>query len=196
VESLLLPNEVFASAVATEASQGVAALVSPPHFSLDELLKSRDPLLIGAAGVQDPGNLGTVIRSAEAFGATGVLLFEGTVSAFNPKTIRAAAGSLFRLPVITTKFSEISHKLREHGVRLCATSSHKGKSIEEADLNGGVCILIGNEGTGLPKPLLADVNETLVIPHASRVESLNAAMAATVILYEAARQRREKHGTV
>jgi TrmH family RNA methyltransferase len=100
VETMLLPDEVFASAAATESPQGVAALVKLKEASLEAMLAATEPLLVCVAGVQDPGNLGTIVRSAEAFGAGGVVLGEGTVSQFNPKVVRAAAGSMFRVNVL------------------------------------------------------------------------------------------------
>jgi len=99
-ELLLLPDDVFKSAVTSDSPQGVAALIRPRASKLDELLSADSPLILGAAGLQDPGNLGTMIRSAEAFSAAGVLLLENTVSPINPKVIRASAGSVFRLPVV------------------------------------------------------------------------------------------------
>ena len=107
VETLLLPDKLFASAVPSDAPQGVAALVRWKEFSLEDVLAKSEagPLLV-IAGVQDPGNLGTILRSAEAFGAGGVLLGEGTVSPFNPKVVRASAGSVFRLPVARAKLSD------------------------------------------------------------------------------------------
>lgn len=203
VDAVLLPDEVFRSAVATEAPQGVAALVKIKHFSLDDILKSPEPLVVGVVGVQDPGNLGTIIRSAEAFGAAGVLIGEGTVSPFNSKVVRAAAGSLFRLPVIhelpTKTNSPQRHRgtesvtdtlvMRTRGLRVVATSSHKAKPVSEVDLRGSLCVLIGNEGAGVPKELLKQADETVMIPHSPRVESLNAGVAASILLYEIARQR-------
>jgi TrmH family RNA methyltransferase len=189
-EALLLPDAVFQSAVATETPQGVAALVQPKKFALDEVLAAPAPLLLVIAGVQDPGNLGTIIRSAEAFGSTGVLLTEGTVSLWNPKVVRAAAGSAFRLPVLKVASAQAAEKLRACRVRLLASSSHKGTPLDEAELTGAVALLIGNEGAGLPRALLAAADETIAIPHSERVESLNAGVAASVLLYEAARQRR------
>ena len=121
-DALLLPDAVFRSAVATETPQGVAALVKLKTFAFADLLGNR-PLILGAAGVQDPGNLGTMIRSAEAMGASGVLTMEGTVNAINPKVIRASAGSLFRLPVVKMDSAEAVRKLREAGARILATSS-------------------------------------------------------------------------
>jgi RNA methyltransferase, TrmH family len=147
-------------------------------------------------GLQDPGNLGTILRSAEAFGSAGVVLGEGTVSAFNSKVIRASAGSIFRLPVIVAKtaggLDAISAKLRAQGVRLMATSSHKGTPLDAAKLTGPSAIFVGSEGSGLPRSLLAQLDESIAIPHSANVESLNAGVAGSIVLYEAARQRRER----
>jgi RNA methyltransferase, TrmH family len=192
VEAVLLPDSVFASAVATETPQGVAALVRFPTHELAEVLEASDPLIVVAAGVQDPGNVGTMIRSAEAFGAAGVLLTEGTVSAFNPKVVRASAGSIFRLPVVRAEAAGIIAALRGRGVRLLATLAHKGTPLTEADLSGAVAVFIGSEGAGLPKAVAQQMDEAVLIPHSPRVESLNAGIAASIVLYEAARQRKSK----
>src|SRR5438874_3652944 len=116
-EALMVPDEVFASASGTENPQGVAALAEPRKSSLEEMLKGDAPLIVAAAGIQDPGNLGTLLRSAESFGASGALLLEGTVSPFNAKVLRAAAGSLFRLPVVAMKANEAFAALRQRKVR-------------------------------------------------------------------------------
>jgi TrmH family RNA methyltransferase len=191
-EMISVPDAVFASAVATETPQGVAALVKLKQFSLDDALRGKDPLIVVAAGLQDPGNLGTVLRSAEAFGASGLLWAEKTVSPYNAKAIRASAGSVFRLPIVTVELSAAIATLREHGVRLLATSSHKGTALDEADLRGAAAIFIGNEGAGLPKHTIGEMDATIAIPHSERVESLNAGIAASIVLYEASRQRRRK----
>jgi TrmH family RNA methyltransferase len=203
VETLLLPDKLFDSLVPSESPQGVAALVRLREFSLDDLLESErlqvGPIVV-LAGVQDPGNLGTILRSSEAFGSAGVVLGEGTVSPFNSKVVRASAGSVFRLPVIhgqvhgraksATKLDEVSEKLRAQGVRLIATSSHKGTPLDQSDLKGRTAIFFGNEGSGLPRDVMAKMDEFISIPHAEQVESLNAGVAASIVLYEAARQRK------
>lgn len=190
-ETLLLPDDVFASAVSTESPQGVAALVKLKSFRLEELLNQAidDVLLVGVAGLQDPGNLGTIIRSAEAFAARGVLLGEKTVSGFNPKVARASAGSLFRQPVISVSLQEVIPTLKEHRIRVLATSSHKGAPPAQADFTRPCLVVIGNEGAGVPTEILAAADELITIPHAPRVESLNAGIAASIVLYEAARQK-------
>jgi TrmH family RNA methyltransferase len=195
VDTLLLPDKLFDSTVPSETPQGVAALVRLKEFSLADALE-RLPVgpLIVLAGLQDPGNLGTILRSAEAFGSAGVVLGDGTVSPFNSKVIRASAGSLFRLPVILGKTSGglegVSAKLRAQGVRLIATSSHKGTPLDQARLTDPSAIFVGSEGAGLPRAVLAQADELIAIPHMPQVESLNAGVAGSIVLYEAARQRR------
>ena len=197
VETLLLPDKIFDAAVPSETPQGVAALLRLREFSLDDILERMQvgPLMV-VVGLQDPGNLGTILRSAEAFGSAGAVLGEGTVSSFNSKVIRASAGSIFRLPVIAAKgVSELEStmaKLRNQHVRLIATSSHKGTALDQANLTGPSAVFIGSEGSGLPRNLMAQVDELIAIPHTPQVESLNAGVAGSIVLYEAARQRRQQ----
>jgi TrmH family RNA methyltransferase len=147
-------------------------------------------MILVAAGVQDPGNLGTIIRSGEAFGASGVLLAEHTVAHLNPKVVRASAGSVFRLPVVRVEIEAAIAMLRERGLRLLATSSHKGTALDKVGFQHPLAVFIGSEGSGLPRRAMAQMDEVIAIPHAERVESLNAGVAASIVLYEAARQRR------
>jgi len=191
VETLLLPNKIFDSAVPSETPQGVAALVHLKEFSLDKIMERLQvgPLVV-MARLQDPGNLGTILRSAEAFGGAGVILGEGTVSPFNAKVVRASAGSIFRVPVIRGKLDAVSSQLRAQEIRLVATSSHKGTPLAEARLTGPLAMFIGNEGSGLPRDVMTRMDEVVIIPHAPQVESLNAGVAASILLYEAARQRK------
>lgn len=188
-ETLLLPDDVFRSAVLTETPQGIAALAKIREHTLDDMLRGPDPLILIAAGIQDPGNLGTIIRSAEAFGATGLLAVEGTVNPFNPKVIRASAGSVFRLPLLKSPSDKALHTMRDKGLRILATSSHKSIPLSEADLTGPLAIIIGNEGSGVPRELLSQDTQNIGVPHSPKVESLNAGIAASVVLYECARQR-------
>jgi RNA methyltransferase, TrmH family len=191
VETVSLPDQLFSSVVPSETPQGVAALVRIKSFTVEEITaRAKFGPILTIAGVQDPGNLGTILRSAEAFGAGGVLLGEGTVSAYNSKTVRASAGSVFRLPVVQVKLLDVLDRLREQGVRLLATSSHKGTPLPEMQLGGPLAVLVGNEGAGLSRELTAKVDETVAIPHSSSVESLNAGVAASIVLYEAWRQRK------
>jgi TrmH family RNA methyltransferase len=200
-EALLLPDSVFASAVPTETPQGIAALVRVKQAALANILEDQPALLVVAAGLQDPGNLGTIARSAEAFGVTGLLLGERTVSPWNWKALRASAGSLFRVPLAKIELDAALSEIRSRHVCVLATSSHKGKAISEVDLRGPVAFVVGNEGAGLQKDILARADETVAIPQSSKIESLNAGIAASILLYEAARQRhvtafdRGDHGT-
>jgi len=189
VETLLLPDDVFASAVLTDAPQGVAALVKLKTFKLEELLRAEAPLLLGVAGLQDPGNLGTILRSAEAFGASGVLIGERTVSPRNPKVIRGSSGSVFRLPVVKVEWASAVGALKAKGVKIWATSSHKGERLHDVDLTGPSIVIVGGEGAGVTRELLAAVDGTLMIEHSAKVESLNAGIAASIVVYEANRQR-------
>lgn len=199
VDTLMLPDKLFDGAVPSESPQGVAALVRIKEYALENILERLQvgPIVV-LAGLQDPGNLGTILRSAEAFGSAGLILGEGTVSPFNWKALRASAGSLFRLPVVhrygarktdKNRLEEVLGRLRAAGVPLIATSSHKGKPLREMKLEGPAAIFFGNEGAGLPRELLGQMDETVVIPHTPQVESLNAGVAASIVLYEAARSR-------
>jgi TrmH family RNA methyltransferase len=127
------------------------------------------------------------LRSAEAFGATGVLLGENTVSAYNPKVVRASAGSIFRIPLVNQELKTALPALRGQGVRLLATSSHKGTPLHQIRLAPPLAVLVGSEGAGLPREALAQADELVAIPHSEKVESLNAGVAASIVLYEAAR---------
>ncbi|MCU1284640.1 MAG: tRNA/rRNA methyltransferase (SpoU) [Acidobacteriales bacterium] len=189
VEALVVPDDVFKSAVDTESPQGVAALVFPAKHKIAEILRPGS-LVIVTAGIQDPGNLGTIIRSAEAFGASGAILGENTVSRFNAKAIRASAGSLFRVPCVASNLKDAIAALRKAGFRLFGTSSHKGVRLDGAKLTGSMALLIGREGSGLPENVMAQMDQLVTIPHSSTLESLNAGVAASVLLYEADRQRR------
>jgi RNA methyltransferase, TrmH family len=190
VETVILPDKLFATAVPSEAPQGVAALARCRTFVPEDILaRVEGGPVIALAGLQDPGNLGTIVRSAEAFGAAGMLIGEGTVSPFNPKAVRASAGSVFRLPVVRVKMPQVLGQLRDRGVRLIATSSHKGTLLPQASFVGPLAIFIGGEGAGLARDLIAEM-EVVAIPHSPRVESLNAGVAASIVLYEVARQRK------
>lgn len=193
VEVLDLSPDVFSSAVETRSPQGIAALIQPPTYSFTNLLdRQTSPLFVIAAGLQDPGNLGTIVRSAEAFGAAGVLTTPGTVSPWNPKALRASAGSLFRVPVVSVTKEELAVLQTTHPLRLFAAVSgaHEGVLPANAiDLRPPCALLIGNEGTGLAPEWLAMSTARITIPCPGPVESLNAAIAASLLLYEASRQR-------
>jgi len=171
-----LADGVLERVASTEAPQPVLAIVA----TREAVLPADASLVVVADQLGDPGNAGTIIRSAEAAGADAVVLTPGSVDPFNPKVVRASAGSLFRVPVVTAPLDSIS-------LRRLGTSSHHGEDYTAVDLTAPVELVIGNEAHGLPDD--AAVDGWVTIPGA--VESLNAAMAATVLLFEAARQRRQ-----
>jgi TrmH family RNA methyltransferase len=189
VEIIELTADVFASAVTTGSPQGIAALVEPPIFPPADLLRGAAPLIVVAVGLQDPGNLGTLVRSAEAFGATGMALLPGTVSLWNSKALRASSGSAFRLPVVAAGEEELFSLLRSSGVAVFAAVAERGRAAAETDLCAATAILIGNEGSGLPQSIIDQADGCITIPCPGPVESLNAGVAASILLYEAARQR-------
>jgi len=189
---LLVPKALLDSALTTETPQSIAAVIETPDWSWTHLLggqRNPAPLVLVLAGLQDPGNLGTILRSAEAFGAHGVLALPGTVSAWNCKAVRASAGSVFRLPLLGASAINSIDRLREAGLRILTTTAGAAEPADLVDLTGPVALLIGNEGNGVPKPLSAMADGAVTIPCPGPVESLNAAVAASVLLYEASRQR-------
>jgi TrmH family RNA methyltransferase len=193
VEVMRLTEEVFGSVVETQSPQGVAALLVPPVWVLDDVMGSGDsaPLILIAVGLQDPGNLGTLVRSAEAFGATGVLTTPGTVSAWNQKALRASVGSVFRVPVVAVDASEME-ALKRRGVRLIAAVGFEDAGViaaQEMDFTGACAMMIGNEGAGLGAEWISMCDARVTIPCPGPVESLNAAVAGSLLLYEASRQR-------
>ena len=197
VEVLAMPRELLDATLTTETPQPVAALVEPPDWTWAHVVGDRKEsaaLIVMLAGLQDPGNLGTILRSAEAFGADGVLSLEGTVSEWNSKAVRASAGSVFRMPVLHAGEKEAMERLREAGVRILATTVQGAKPADLVDLAEPVALVIGNEGNGVPVDLALKADEAITIPCPGPVESLNAAVATSVLLYEAARQRTAKSG--
>lgn len=190
VEMVRLANDVFQSCVETQTPQGIAALLVPPVSTVEEMLTGNALILI-AAGLQDPGNLGTLIRSAEAFGATGILTSVGTVSAWNQKAIRASAGSCFRVPIAAAT-PEAMELLQQGGVRLLAAMKDDAVAIEQADLLGPCAVMIGNEGAGLSEEWLQKAEVRVTIPCPGLVESLNAAVAGSILLWEISRRRRSE----
>lgn len=190
-EVLIVPSGILTAILATETPQPVAALVRPPEWTWAHVSPKakHTPLVMVLAGLQDPGNLGTILRSAEAFGATGVVSLPGTVSAWNPKAVRASAGSVFRVPVLAATAAECFANLRKAGVKIAAAMARAEQSIDRMDLGQATALVIGNEGSGIAKELAAQADVSVTVPCPGPVESLNAAMAASVLLYEASRQR-------
>jgi TrmH family RNA methyltransferase len=192
VEVMRLTEEVFGSVVETQSPQGVAALLVPPVWVIDDVIGTASAsLILIAVGLQDPGNLGTLVRSAEAFGATGVLTTSGTVSAWNQKALRASVGSVFRVPVVAVDASDIE-QLKRGGLRLIAAVGSDGAdaiAAQEMDLTAACALMIGNEGAGLAAEWMEMCDARVTIPCPGPVESLNAAVAGSLLLCEASQQR-------
>ena len=198
VKVAVLPDALFAGIAATETSQGVIALVQPRPWKLEQLLPGGNgqALVVVLDGLQDPGNAGAIVRAAEAFGATGVLFLKGTVSPHNPKTLRASAGSLFRVPYLHGLDSAAARDALE-GSRIAlfaampaavhATAAKSVGSLGATDLTGRCALIVGNEAHGVSAVWRAAA-APISIPTVG-VESLNAAIAAGILLYEARRQR-------
>jgi TrmH family RNA methyltransferase len=180
---LVLPDPLLRSVSATESAQGVIALVRPPEWTMDDVFGGH-PLVIVLDGLQDPGNAGSIVRAAEAFGATGAVFLKGAVSPHNPKTLRASAGSLFRLPHV---FGGAAASLRRPGLTLYAAAADAPRPLTAVDLAAPCALIVGSEARGVSAEL-RDAAVGISIP-TSGVESLNAAVAAGILLYEARRQR-------
>jgi len=187
VRLLVVADSLLPHLGSTETAQGVIALVRPPAWKLENIFWGT-PLVVVVDGLQDPGNAGAVVRAAEAFGATGVVFLKGAVSPFHPKTVRASAGSLFRLPFLTAVDTDLAlAALRQRKVRLYAADPRGDRPLGGADLASPAALILGSESRGVTAAL-ARTATRLRIPTRG-VESLNAAVAAGVLLYEAARQR-------
>jgi TrmH family RNA methyltransferase len=202
-------DKLFEGVARTETPQGVAALFLAREWNFDDVLRGRAdhdgayrsdaPLVIVMAGVQDPGNVGTIVRSAEAFGASGVVATRGTADPWSPKALRASAGSALRLPLLRGIAGPVLlAQMRMEAVRILAGGVKPGGErsakvadgdLEMADMRGPCAIFIGNEGAGLPSEVEHAADEWISIAMSDDVESLNAGVAASVILFEAARQR-------
>lgn len=189
--TVVLPDALFQGIASTETSQGVMALVRPAEWSVEQVFRGAS-LVVVLDGLQDPGNAGAIVRAAEAFGATGVLFLKGTASPYHPKTLRASAGSLFRVPFVAGLDAALARAtLRQHRVAVYAAMPYTGaqKLAGDTDFVRRCAIVAGSEGRGVSKELQG-IAEEVAIP-TTGVESLNSAVAASVLLYEARRQRQE-----
>lgn len=186
----VLEPSAFKAIQDTEHSQGVIALVRPRAWSLSEVLEGlRTPVAV-LAGLQDPGNVGTILRVAEAFGIGGCLGLSGTAAIYNAKVIRSSAGSVFRLPHSwNLDFKQVVSALRARKISIIGTSPYAEDSITGWNWGQPSAVLIGNEGAGLSPEQRSSCDVLLQVPHEPQTESLNSAIAAAVVFYEAARTR-------
>ena len=186
----IVDDRLLSSISEVETSQGLVAIAERPAFTPAQLFRGT-PLLLVAVGVQNPGNLGGLLRAAEAAGATGALLTEGTADPFSWKALRGSMGSAFRLPHLRglTIRSALA-LLKAQGVSTIAAYATASVRYDEADLRGAAAFLFGNEGSGLPSEVMQAADQRVGIPMQGGVESLNVSVAAGILLFEAARQRR------
>lgn len=187
-------DHVLTKITDTETPQGIAAVVSYEISSLDKLHVQKNPLFAVADGIQEPGNLGTIIRTADASGIDAVILLEGTCDVFIPKVIRATAGSIFHVPIARAKEDTFLKWLRDAKIKLAATSADAEESVFDADLVGPVAFVFGNEARGVSETIRTSADIFFKVPIYGNAESLNVATSAAVCLYEAVRQRRAKQG--
>lgn len=190
-----IPDELMEKVSDTAAPQGILAVVRRPQWRFADLLDgaAHPPLLLILENVQDPGNLGTMFRTAEAAGVSGILMNRGTVDVTNPKTVRATMSAIFRVPFLvegSTDFAGALARMKAEGVRLYAAHLDGTAAYDRFSYIEGSGFLIGNEGNGLTPETAALADDLVKIPMCGQIESLNAAMAAGILLFEAARQRR------
>ena len=184
-------NALFKKVSDTQTPQGILCVLEMPRYEEEELLRKENGLYMVLEDIQDPGNLGTIFRAGEGAGITGVIMSGQTVDIFNPKAIRATMGSVYRVPfVYTENLHESIQNMQKNGIRVFAAHL-KGSSVYDANnYCGSTAFLIGNEGNGLKEETAALADGTVRIPMEGKVESLNASVAASLLMYEAARQRR------
>lgn len=187
----ILSDSVFAHVSDTKTPQGVLVVMEQMNYSLEAMMKEQSPLLMVLDNLQDPGNLGTILRAGEAAGVTGVIMSSDTVDIYNPKVIRSTMGSIYRMPFVYVEdLPSTIGTLNASGIHTYAAHLKGTHSYEVDDYKAGTAFLIGNEGNGL-RDEVADMAEIYIkIPMCGEVESLNAAIASTVLMFEAARQRR------
>lgn len=188
----MVSDAVFRQMSDTKTPQGILAIVKMLDYSMEDLTPSgRMPLIVVLENIQDPGNLGTIIRTAEGAGATGILMSGDTVDIYNPKVIRSTMGSLFRMPFIySSNIVADVRKLKEKNIKTFAAHLMGQNQYYDENMNQPMAVLIGNEGNGLTDALSSEADILIRIPMEGRLESLNAAISTAIILYESMRQRR------
>lgn len=186
-------EDVFAKMSDTQTPQGILCVLKRPTYNIEEMLQKREgnpPLLLILEDLQDPGNLGTILRTGEGAGVNGIIMSKDTVDIYNPKTIRSTMGSIYRVPHIYVEdLAQVLTKLQENGIHTYAAHLAGETYYDAFDFKQGTAFLIGNEGNGLKKETADKAESYLKIPMEGKVESLNAAMSAGLLVYEAHRQR-------
>lgn len=187
----VLDDQVFLSAADTKTPQGIMAVIRQQHYTLEQVLAGKHPLVLVLENLQDPGNLGTILRTGEGAGVTGVIMSYDTVDIYNPKTIRSTMGSIYRMPFLRTgDLVSVMPELNRRGITAYAAHLMGKQAYDDPNYCKGCAFLIGNEGNGLSDSLASLAQEYIRIPMCGSVESLNAAIASSLLVYEAFRQRR------
>jgi RNA methyltransferase, TrmH family len=190
---VFMSGSLFSKIAQTETSQGILAIVEEPKFDRVAFVKAisaRDSKVLVLDRLQDPGNIGTIIRTADAAGYAGLIVMKGSGDIFSPKVIRAAAGSLMRVPVYKADNEEEALSiLSEANKVIIGTTLEDGVAYDKADWSGGTALLIGNEGNGLSETFKAATHRNVTIPMNKKVDSLNAAVAAGILIYESIKER-------
>lgn len=190
----VVSDNIFTSISDTTTPQGILAVVKQPNYSLEDILAKENPLLLILEDLQDPGNLGTIMRTAEGAGVTGILMTKGCVDIYNPKVVRSTMGSIYRMPFIyledQEEFVRIFRQLKEKNIITYGAALMESKYYDQYCYDTGTAFVIGNEGKGLSETALSSCEKYVKIPMCGQLESLNAAVASSILMYEAFRQRR------
>lgn len=188
----IVSDDVFKKISDTMTPQGVLCVVSRPEYQMKQLFQKEHPLFVILEDIQDPGNLGTIFRTAEGAGVDGIIMSKDTVDLFNPKVIRSTMGSIYRMPYLyTDHLLDTMKELQKSGISIYAAHLKGKKFYDEESYQSGTAFLIGNEGNGLQDATAGQADIYIKIPMEGKVESLNAAIATTLLMYEAHRQRRK-----
>ena len=186
-----LSDHVFQYVSDTKTPQGILCVVRQSTYCLEDILEAEDAHLLVLDNLQDPGNLGTILRTAEGAGVTGIIISKESVDIYNPKTIRSTMGALYRMPFVYVEdLRETIHTLKEKNIKSYAAHLDGKNTYDKEDYRQGTAFLIGNEGNGLREEIAQCADTWIRIPMCGQVESLNAAVAATVLMFEVSRQRR------
>jgi len=185
-------DQILKSVSDTDNPQGIIAVVNFKESKLEELVSNDKSLFIILDSIQDPGNMGTIIRTCDAFNVDGVIISEGSVDLYNPKTIRSTMGSIFHIPIVFSEnILDTVKYLKSNEITIMSTALEDSTDIHNVDLNRPVAIIIGNEANGVRNELLSVSNANIKIPMPGKAESLNAAIASSIVIYEANRQRQK-----
>ncbi|MEA4861740.1 MAG: TrmH family RNA methyltransferase [Victivallaceae bacterium] len=190
-----VPDFILTKLAYRDRPEGLIATMRMTSHRLDDLPETENAFYLVAEAVEKPGNLGSILRSADAAGADALIVCDKRTDIYNPNVIRASTGALFAVPLALTETDELIPWLRKRNIQIVATSPHATPLYTDVDLTGNIAIAVGTEQVGLSDQWLAEADISVQIPMLGKIDSLNVATATTILLYEAARQRRWKCGT-